>query len=148
MHGMTIGELAARSGLNVSAIRFYQRRGLLPPRDVRYGWQRFGPDTVTRLALIELAKRTGFTLDEISTVLDAMDAESPATTWRAMFQAKVAEIDAQVQRLHAMRDVLTEAIDCSCLTLDRAALVPTALGWATESATATRTRAATKPRRL
>lgn len=143
MDDMTIGELATRSGLNPSAIRFYQRRGLLPPRDARSGWQRYGADALTRLAVIELAKHAGFTLDEITILLDAMDtADSPAPAWQNMIQAKLSEIDTHIGRLHTMRHLLTEALDCSCLTLERAALVPAALGWATDTVTATRTSAA------
>jgi MerR family redox-sensitive transcriptional activator SoxR len=128
-------ELATRSGLSISAIRFYQRRGLLPPRQSGSTWQRYGPDIVNRLAVIELAKRTGFTLDEIITILDAVDtADSPAPAWQAMATDKLAEIDAQVARLHHMRGLLAEALACSCLTLDRAALIPAALGWATDVA--------------
>ena len=130
---MTIGELADRTGLAVSAIRFYQRRGLLPARDAGSGWQRYGPDTLARLAVIELAKGTGFSLDEIAQLLAAFDADgSPATTWQTLAEAKLADIDAQAARLHHMRDLLTEALTCSCMTLDRAQLVPAALGWATE----------------
>lgn len=136
---MTIGELATSSGLSVSAIRFYQRRGLLPPRDVVSGWQRYGSETLTRLAVIELAKRTGFTLDEVAVLLHAMDAaDSPAAAWQAMLQARLTEIDAQIDRLHATRRLLTEALYCECLTFDHADLMPAALGWATGTATATR----------
>lgn len=142
METMTIGELAERTGLAVSAIRFYQRRGLLPARGAGSGWQRFGPDTLARLAVIELAKRTGFSLDETAELLAALDTDgSPAHTWQALAAAKLADIDARTARLQHMRELLTEALDCSCMTLDRAQLVPVALGWATER-TATVTRAA------
>lgn len=140
MDGMTIGELADRSGLSVSAIRFYQRRGLLPPRDSGSAWQRYGPDTVARLAVVELAKRAGFTLDEILQLLHATDADpAPAPAWRSLAQAKIAEIDTRIAQLHQMRGLLTEAVDCSCLSLDRAALIPAALGWATDTARAAHT---------
>lgn len=146
MDGMTIGELARRSGMSVSAIRFYQRRGLLPPRDAASGWQRYGADTLTRLAVIELAKRTGFTLDEVAILLDAVNAaDLPADVVQATFEAKLAEIDTQLQRLNTMRHLLADALICDCLTLDRAALVPVALGWATDTAAATRPDAASAP---
>lgn len=136
VESMTIGELADRTGLAVSAIRFYQRRGLLPARNVGSGWQRYGPDTLARLAVIELAKRAGFTLDEIIELLAAFEAEdSPAPTWQTLATSKLADIDTQITRLQHMRGLLTEALDCSCMTLDRAQLVPAALGWATERTT-------------
>lgn len=135
MGEMTIGELATRSGLSISAIRFYQRRGLLPPRESGATWQRYGPETVARLAVIELAKRAGFTLDEIIELLRAADVDpSPAPAWQALAQAKIGEIDTQIAQLHQMRGLLAEALACSCLTLDRAALIPAALGWATDPA--------------
>lgn len=139
MSALTIGELAARSGLAVSAIRFYQRRGLLPPRDSGAAWQRYDQDTVARLAVIELAKRAGFTLDEIGELLRASDADpSPAAAWQALALAKLEEIDSRIADLNHMRGLLSEALACSCLTLDRAAMVPAALGWATEKAQSTR----------
>ncbi len=135
---MTIGDLAKRSGLSISAIRYYQRRGLLPARDANRGWQRYDVGALSRLAVIELAKRTGFTLDEVAVLLDAVDATtSPAAAWKAMFEAKLTEIDERMQTLTAMRLLLTDALDCDCLTLEQAALVPTALGWVTDAAAAT-----------
>src|SRR4030095_505725 len=139
----TIGQLAARTRLSVSAIRFYQRRGLLPARQPVSGWQRCGPDTLTRLGVIELAKRCGFTLDEVAELLGAMDPAtdaSPAPTWKAMAEAKLAEIDAQGRRLHHMRALLTDALACSCLDLDRAQLIPAALDWVTQATSTTQLR--------
>jgi MerR family redox-sensitive transcriptional activator SoxR len=85
MDGMTIGQLAAHTGLSISAVRFYQRRGLLPARQPNGGWQRFGSDSLARLTVIKLAKDCGFTLDEIAVLLDALYAPtSPTATWQAM----------------------------------------------------------------
>lgn len=134
---MTIGELSRRTGLSVSAIRFYQRRGLLPARDAGSSWQRYGADTLARLAVIGLAKSTGFSLDEIAELLGALDAEEiPLPAWRDLAEGKLTEIDAQIARLGDMRQLLTEALDCSCLSLDQAHLVPAALSWAVERTTA------------
>jgi len=130
---MTIGELSRRSGLAVSAIRFYQRRGLLPARDGGRGWQRYGADTLSRLAVIDLAKRTGFSLDEIGALMAALDADGTLVpAWRALASAKLAEIEAQITRLGQMRELLTEGLACSCLTLPQVDLVPTALAWAAD----------------
>jgi MerR family redox-sensitive transcriptional activator SoxR len=128
---LTIGQLAARTGLSVSAIRFYQRRGLLPARQPASGWQRFGPDILARLTVIELAKGCGFTLEEIAVLLDALYAPgSPTATWQAMGEAKLAELDAQAARLQQMRRLLTEALSYCHLDLDRSQIITTALGWA------------------
>jgi DNA-binding transcriptional MerR regulator len=133
---MTIGELATRTGIAPSAIRYYERRGLLPKPARAGGWHRYGTDTLSLLAVIELAKRTGFTLDEVAVLLDAAKAEShdePAQIWQQLAAAKLTEIDTQIQRLQHMRGLLQEALACSCLTQERAELIPTALGWAVEA---------------
>jgi MerR family redox-sensitive transcriptional activator SoxR len=131
MDGMTIGQLAAHTGLSISAIRFYQRRGLMPARQPTGGWQRFGPDVVARLTVIELAKGCGFTLDEIAVLLDALYAPtSPTATWQAMGEAKLAELDAQATRLQQMRRLLTEALSYCHLDLDHSQIIATALDMA------------------
>jgi DNA-binding transcriptional MerR regulator len=128
MADLTIGQLGAHIGLSVSAIRFYQRRGLLPAHQPGSSWQRFNSDTVGRLRVIELAKGCGFTLDEIAELLYA--PTSPTATWQAMGEAKLAELDAQVARLQQMRRLLTEALSYCHLGLDRRQIIATALGWA------------------
>jgi MerR family redox-sensitive transcriptional activator SoxR len=133
---MTIGELATRTGLAPSAIRYYERRGLLPAPARGSGWRRYDTDTLSWLAVIELAKRTGFTLDEIAVLLDAAGTESthePAQTWQQLAASKLSEIDARLDQLQQMRALLGEALRCSCLTKQRAELIPAALGWAIEA---------------
>jgi DNA-binding transcriptional MerR regulator len=128
---MTIGELAARTGLRVSAIRYYQRCGLLPARDPGSAWQHFSPDTVGRLTVITLAKSCGFSLDEIGVLLAALySPASPTRTWQAMGEAKLAEVDAQITRLQQMRRLLVEALAQCHLDLDRNQIIATALDWA------------------
>jgi MerR family redox-sensitive transcriptional activator SoxR len=131
---MTIGELSEITGLSASAIRFYQRRGLLPARETEGGWQRFGTETLDRLAVIELAKSAGFSLEEVIRLLDAMNTDLdtvPDVTpvWRGLAEHKIAEIDRGLARLGEMRRLLQEALDYSHLSADRAAQVPAVLGW-------------------
>jgi DNA-binding transcriptional MerR regulator len=131
---MTIGELSEITGLSVSAIRFYQRRGLLPAREADSGWQRFGTETLDRLAVIELAKGAGFSLDEVVRLLDAMNTDldtvpDTAPVWRGLAELKINEIDRQLSRLGAMRRLLQDAVDFSHRPADRAAQVPAVLGW-------------------
>lgn len=134
---MTIGELSELTGMSVSAIRFYQRRGLLPARDGGPGWQRFGRETLDRLAVIELAKSAGFSLDEVIRILDALDTDPDAVpdtapVWHGLAEHKMAEIDRQLRRLQAMRHLLKDAVDYSYISPDRASQVPAALGWTVE----------------
>lgn len=151
MGNLTIGQLAARTGLAQSTIRYYERRGLLPLPARGRGWHRYGSDTLSLLGVIELGKRSGFSLDEIAVLLDAAKVESnlePAQTWQKLATTKLTEIDAQIEQLHQMRALLEEALRCSCLTKERAELIPAALGWAAEATGAKRSEARTAaPRR-
>lgn len=131
---MTIGELSQVSGLSVSAIRFYQRRGVLPARDGDAGWQRFDQSVLDRLAVIELAKSAGFSLDEVIRIVDAVDADPDAVpdrpaVWQGLAEVKLAEIDARVARLEHLRRLLTDALRLGYLPADRLREVPSALGW-------------------
>jgi len=133
-HTMTIGELSRISGLSASAIRFYQRRGVLPARDEDAGWQRFESGTLDRLALIELAKGAAFSLDEVVRILDALDADPDAVPaepaiWQGLAEAKVREIDTMLARLTHLREVLQGALDLGYLPSDRAHRLPGVLGW-------------------
>lgn len=130
---MTIGELSQITGLSVSAIRFYQKRGVLPAREGD-GWQRFDVATLDRLAVIELAKSAGFNLDEIIRLFDAVDADPDAVpaepaVWQGLAELKLSEIDALVARLDSMRALLTDALSLGYLSGDRLHHVPATLGW-------------------
>ncbi|HEY6795213.1 MAG TPA: MerR family transcriptional regulator [Kineosporiaceae bacterium] len=131
---MTIGELSRVSGLSASAIRFYQRRGVLPAREGEGSWQRFDHSTLDRLALIELAKLAGFSLDEVVRILDAFDADPdtvPAEqpVWQGLAEVKIRQIDTTLHRLGRLRDLLQGALDLGYLPADRARAVPGVLGW-------------------
>ena len=75
---LTIGQVARRAGLNVSAIRFYEAEGLLPEAIRVSGQRRYSDEVFGRLAVIDVAKRAGFSLEEIRTLLRAGDAGTPA----------------------------------------------------------------------
>jgi DNA-binding transcriptional MerR regulator len=131
---MTIGELSRVTGLSTSAIRFYQRRGVLPARGEDAGWQRFDSSTLDRLALIELTKSAGFSLDEVIRILDALDADPdsvPETTpiWQGLAEVKVREIDTMISSLSQLRDLLQGALALGYLPADRAHQAPAILGW-------------------
>lgn len=120
---MTIGQLAARFGLNTSAIRYYERNGVLPQPDRVSGQRRYGSDAVRRLEVLEVAKRVGFTLDEARLMLDQAEADSPAfEAIRDLAERKLPEIDALIARAQEMRAWLTTATECSCTTFDACGL--------------------------
>jgi MerR family redox-sensitive transcriptional activator SoxR len=120
---LTIGRLADRFGLNASAIRYYERVGVLPEPARESGQRRYGPDAVRRLEVLEVAKRAGFSLDETRVLLRSADAGTPASeALRDLAARKLPEVDALIARAQEMRTWLLTATDCSCTSLDACAL--------------------------
>lgn len=118
-----IGEVAREAGVSVSAIRFYEREGLLAKVERVGGKRRFGIDVVRRLGVIDVAKQAGFSLDEIRALLDSIDRGAPAhEELRALAARKLPEMDALIERARAMRDWLAVASDCGCESLEDCAL--------------------------
>jgi MerR family redox-sensitive transcriptional activator SoxR len=116
---LTIGQLAQRFGLKTSAIRYYERVGVLPEPARESGQRRYRDDAIKRLEVLEVAKRAGFTLDEARLLLHRTDAGSPAfEALRDLATRKLPEVDALIARAQEMRAWLLTATDCSCTTLD------------------------------
>jgi MerR family transcriptional regulator, redox-sensitive transcriptional activator SoxR len=123
---LTIGQLAARFGLNSSAIRYYERNGVLPEPDRISGQRRYGQDAIRRLEVLEVAKRAGFSLGETTVLLQSAEAGTPAfEALRALAERKLPEIDALIDRAHAMRRWMLAAADCDCTSFDVCALFST-----------------------
>src|SRR4029077_15225845 len=120
---LPIGEVARRAGLNASAIRFYEKQGLLPEPERLGGRRRYGEEAVGRLGTIEVAKQAGFSLAEIGVLLESVDRGEPAhEQLQALAARKLPEIEALIERAEAMRGWLTVASDCGCESLDACAL--------------------------
>jgi MerR family redox-sensitive transcriptional activator SoxR len=120
---LSIGELARRAGLATSAIRYYERAGVLAPAERVAGRRRYGPEAVRRLGVVAIAQHAGFTLAEIRELLDGTDAGAPAgDALRALAERKLPEVEALIARAEAMRAWLTLARECGCPTLDVCAL--------------------------
>lgn len=110
---MTIGEVAKRAGLRASAIRFYEREGLLP-KPVRAGGQRrYDPSVLARLAVLERAKNAGFTLAEVRQFFG--DEGRPSERWQRIARKKIAELDLMSARIAVMRDLLERRCGCADL---------------------------------
>jgi MerR family transcriptional regulator, redox-sensitive transcriptional activator SoxR len=120
---LTIGQVAQRAGLNASAIRFYEAHGLLPEPLRVSGQRRYGEDTLARLGVIEVAKRAGFTLDDVRVLLKAGDAGQPAhEQLQALAQRKLPDVEELIERAERVRGWLQAATGCGCQTLDVCAL--------------------------
>src|SRR3954464_16099460 len=100
---LTIGQLAQRLGLNTSAIRYYERRGVLPEPTRVSGQRRYGSDALKRLEVLEVAKRAGWTRDEARLLLQRSETGDPAfESLRELAQRKLPEVDALIARARAM----------------------------------------------
>jgi MerR family transcriptional regulator, redox-sensitive transcriptional activator SoxR len=120
---LTIGQVAQRAGLNTSAIRYYEAKGLLPEPQRIAGQRRYGEDTLARLGVIDIAKRAGFSLDDIQVLLDASDAGEPAhTQLQDLARRQLPEVEELIARADRVRDWLQAATSCGCDTLDACAL--------------------------
>lgn len=118
MADLRIGEVAERSGIATTAIRYYESEGLLP-RPIRSGGRRvYDSSVLDRLGLIDLAKRAGFTIAEIRRLLAGFSRRTPpGRRWRAMTRAKLAELDERIAEAERMKRVLRAVERCECPTL-------------------------------
>jgi DNA-binding transcriptional MerR regulator len=109
--------------LNTSAIRFYEREGVLPEPQRVSGQRRYGEDTLTRLGVIDVAKRAGFSLDEVRVLLQSTDAGAPAhEQLQELAVRKLPDVDALITRALTVRDWLNVATGCGCEAFDACVL--------------------------
>jgi MerR family redox-sensitive transcriptional activator SoxR len=119
---MTIGELAARAGIAASAIRFYEKAGLLTPPARSGGRRVYDSAVLQQVALIGFAKETGFRLDEIRLLLRGFPESAPASLrWKKMARIKTEEIDRALASMTAMRAMLQSVLSCRCKSLEQCA---------------------------
>src|SRR5881275_2626217 len=116
---MGIGEVGRRAGIAPSAIRYYERLGLLPAPGRVGGKRRYDATILEWLSLIALAREAGFTMAEVKRLVTGFTPGTrPAARWRELATRKLAEIDAVMARAERMRAVLRVALDCGCFRLD------------------------------
>ena len=122
---LTIGEVARRAGVATSAIRYYERVGLLPAPDRVSGQRRYDDQVLGRLAFISVAQNAGFSLREIRELIARTGEEAElAGPMRALSARKLPEVRAAIERAEAMRSWLEAANGCECATTDECALFP------------------------
>lgn len=116
---LSVGELAARSGVAVSALHFYERQGLLRSSRNAGNQRRYGRDVLRRVAVIRVAQRAGVPLAEIRAALDTLpDARTPTREdWRRLSHCWRSALDARIAQLSALREQLDGCIGCGCLSL-------------------------------
>ncbi len=121
---LSVGALAARSGLPVSTIHFYEAKGLIHSERNRGNHRRFGRDVLRRVAIIKVAQRAGIPLKEIARVLSALPHGRVPTTrdWEKIASNWKDDLDDRIERLTRLRDTLSLCIGCGCLSVDRCPL--------------------------
>ncbi len=128
MEGTSIGEVARRAGVRPSALRYYERVGVLPSPGRENGRRRYGGEALRealdRLAVVRVAQRAGFTIAEIRTLLDGFSEDTPPSErWRVLAQDKLPEVEALVERALGTKEVLERGLRCECLSLEECSLV-------------------------
>jgi MerR family transcriptional regulator, redox-sensitive transcriptional activator SoxR len=121
---LTIGEVARRSGVAASALRFYEERGLITSERAGSGHRRYPRAVLRRVAFIVFAQRIGLSLDEIGAELAKLPAERAPSRrdWSRLARLWTPVIDQRIAELERLKRGLTECIGCGCLSLDRCRL--------------------------
>jgi MerR family redox-sensitive transcriptional activator SoxR len=121
---LTIGEVAQRTGLAPSALRFYERQGLIAATRTAGAQRRYRPDVLRRLAFIRVAQRVGLSLQELSEALSALPGDHAPTKldWARLSRRWRDRLEERIALLEGLRDKLSSCIGCGCLSLRTCAL--------------------------
>lgn len=121
---LTINQVARRSGVAASALRYYEERGLLASTRAGSGHRRYPRAALRRIAFIVFAQRLGLSLEEIGTELAKLpsDRVPGRTDWKKLSGGWARRIDERIAELQRLKDGLTECIGCGCLSIDRCKL--------------------------
>ena len=121
---LPIGEVAKRSGVAASALRFYEERGLIESERAGSGHRRYPRPVLRRIAFIVFAQKIGLSLDEIGAELEKLPPDRAPTRgdWSRLSAGWSGRIDARIAELERLKAGLTECIGCGCLSLDRCKL--------------------------
>jgi len=119
---VTIGEVAAKATIATSAIRYYERSGLLKQPLRKNGRRVYSEGVLHQLVIIEFAKETGFTLSETKLLLHGFPENTPASArWKKMAREKIHELEVALAKTKAMRDMLETMTSCRCRKLEQCA---------------------------
>jgi MerR family redox-sensitive transcriptional activator SoxR len=122
---LTIGELSRRSGVSTSALRFYERKGLIESSRTDGNQRRYPPATLRRVAFVQAGSAAGISLAELRVALDALPREQAPTKrdWERLSRRWRRELDERIETLEALRGRLTTCIGCGCLSLRTCSLL-------------------------
>ncbi len=114
MAGMSIGEVARKAGLRASAIRYYEKLGLLPKPPRAGGRRQYDHQVLERLAIVRFAKHVGLSVVEIKHLLDGVHGRPPPTRWREIAGAKIAQVDELIAHATFVRQALQQSVEHQC----------------------------------
>jgi MerR family redox-sensitive transcriptional activator SoxR len=122
---LTIGEVASRSGIAPSALRFYEEEGLIVSRRTTGNQRRYERAVLRRVALIQAGRAAGIPLERIRAALATLPAHRTPTRhdWQRLSRSWRADIDGRIATLEALRNRLTTCIGCGCLSIDACELL-------------------------
>ena len=122
---LTIGEVSARSGVAPSALRFYERRGLIVATRTDGNQRRYDRSVLRRIALIQAGRAAGISLQRIGAALATLpSSRTPGRRdWERLSNRWRDDLDARIETLQALRERLTTCIGCGCLSIDRCELL-------------------------
>ncbi len=121
---LTVGEVARRSGIAVSALHFYEARGLIASHRTSGNQRRYGRDVLRRIAIIRVAQDVGIPLAEIAAALAALPEGRTPTRhdWRILSEGWAVQLDRRIAQLKKLRTGLAGCIGCGCMSIDRCPL--------------------------
>jgi MerR family redox-sensitive transcriptional activator SoxR len=115
---MTIGELARRAGVRPSAVRYYEKAGLLAPPLRRSGRRDYGPEALADLTVVLVAREAGFTIEETAQLIRGFSRHTaPSARWTRLAEVKTRELDASIARAQEVKALLQRISRCRCESL-------------------------------
>ncbi len=122
---LSIGEVARRTGIRPSALRYYEESGILPAPARVGGRRRYGSDVIRRVDLLRFAQQAGFSLEEIKTLFHGFGSETPLSArWQSLARRKMRELDELAERVTRMREALELSLKCGCVRVEDCSLSP------------------------
>lgn len=123
MPELSIGEVARRTGVPPSTLRYYEQEGLLPSAPRVAGRRRYGEREVQMVKVLRFSQQAGFTLAEIKKLFHGFDAKAAlGARWRLLAEAKLRELDELQAKVVRMRRAIEQGLECGCMRLEDCAL--------------------------
>ena len=125
MKSLSIGQVAKRTGVAASALRYYEEAGILPAPPRISGRRRYDADVIRRIDVLRFAQQAGFSLEEVKTLFHGIGDGAPLSArWQSLARSKIAELDLVVKRIRKMKRALELGLKCGCIRVEDCLLSP------------------------